>query len=258
MNLIDNAVKFTPEDGKVTVRADVFPEDPYFIRLSVSDTGCGISAEDCQRIFDSMYQVKDSIPSSRKGLGLGLFICKELVSRHGGRIWVESEPGRGSTFYFTLPIFSLNQQLAPLLHAKNLQLGSVALITVEIFSSNKRELTKSDDGILWEIGNILRHCTLIDKDFLLPRMAPTKWKEFFFIIAFAQEQGAEILQERIYEQFRRFEKLQEAGLEASISSQIYGISGAQEGYLEDGFLKDLTRSVKDRIRKAFQEEESRS
>jgi len=258
MNLIDNAVKFTPEDGKVRVRAEVFQEDPYFIRLAVSDTGCGISAEDRQKIFDSMYQVKDSIPSSRKGLGLGLFISKELVSRHGGRIWVESEPGKGSTFYFTLPIFSLNQQLAPLLHPKNLHLGSVALITVEIFSSEKRELTKSDDGVLWEIGNILRHCTMIDKDFLLPRMAPTKWKEFFFIIAFAQARGTEILEQRIYEQFRRFEKLQEAGLEAAVSSQIFEIPEARDGYPEDGFVKDLTRSIKDRIRKAFQEEESRS
>jgi len=66
MNLIDNAVKFTSEDGKVVVRAEVSQGDPYFIRLAVSDTGCGISAEDRQKIFDSMYQVKDSIPSSRK------------------------------------------------------------------------------------------------------------------------------------------------------------------------------------------------
>jgi len=257
MNLIDNAIKFTPEDGKITVQAEVFQEDPFFIRLAVSDTGCGISAEDRQRIFDSMYQVKESIASSRKGLGLGLFICKELISRHGGRIWLESEPGKGSTFYFTLPIFSLTQQLAPLLYPKNLQLGSVGLISVEISSPDRRHLTKSDDQILWEVGNILRHCTLIDKDFLLPRMAPTKWKEFFFIIAFAQQRGTEILQQRIQEQFRRFEKLQEAGLEADVTCQIFPIPGAKEGLPGDAFVKDLTRSIKDRIRRAFQEEESR-
>jgi signal transduction histidine kinase len=253
MNLIDNAIRFTPEQGKIIVRAEVFKDDPHFLRVGVEDTGCGITPEDSQKIFDSMYQVKDAIPTSRKGLGLGLFICKELVSRHGGRIWVESEVGKGSTFHFTLPIFSLAQQLAPILRPRNLQYGSIALITVEIFSPQKRELTKSAEGILWEVENLLKHCTLIDKDFLLPRMAPTKWKEFFFIIAFAQQKGAEILQQRIYEQIGRYEKLPEAGLEATVSSQIFEIPRLKNGRPGDSFVRDLTRSIKDRIGKAFQE-----
>jgi signal transduction histidine kinase len=257
MNLIDNAIKFTPQGGSITVHAELFPEDPHFIQVAVADTGCGIGEEDSQKIFDSMYQVKDSASLSRKGLGLGLFICKELVSRHGGRIWVKSEKGKGSTFCFTLPIFSLPQQLAPILHTGNLQLGSVALLTVEVFSPSKRELTKADEGILWEVGSILKHCTLIDKDFLLPRMAPTKWKEFFFIIAFAQKKGAEILQQRIQGQFGQYQKLQEAGLESAISSQVFEIPAVAAGHPGDSFLRDLTRSIKDRIRKAFQEEEAR-
>jgi len=257
MNLIDNAIKFTPEGGTIMVRAGIFPEDPHFIQVAVADTGCGISEEDSHRVFESLYQAKDSASMSRKGLGLGLFICKELVSRHGGQIWVKSGKGRGSTFYFTLPIFSLPHQLAPILHSRNLQLGSIALLTVEVSSPTKRELTKSDEGILWEVGSILKHCTLIDKDFLLPRMAPTKWKEFFFIIAFAQKMGVEILQQRIEEQFGRYQKLQEAGLEAVISSQIFEIPAAGDGRPGDSFVKDLTQSIKDRIRKAFQEEGAR-
>ena len=257
MNLIDNAIKFTPEGGTIMVRAGIFSEDPHFIQVAVADTGCGISEEDSHRVFESLYQAKDSASMSRKGLGLGLFICKELVSRHGGQIWVKSGKGRGSTFYFTLPIFSLPHQLAPILHSRNLQLGSIALLTVEVSSPTKRELTKSDEGILWEVGSILKHCTLIDKDFLLPRMAPTKWKEFFFIIAFAQKMGVEILQQRIEEQFGRYQKLQEAGLEAVISSQIFEIPAAGDGRPGDSFVKDLTQSIKDRIRKAFQEEGAR-
>jgi hypothetical protein len=257
MNLIDNAIKFTPQDGSITVRAELFPEDPHFIQVAVADTGCGISEEDSQKIFDSMYQVKDSAPLSRKGLGLGLFISKELVSRHGGQIWVKSEKDKGSTFFFTLPIFSLPQQLAPILHSRNLKLGSIALITVEVFSPSKRELTKTDDGILWEVGSILKHCTLIDKDFLLPRMAPTKWKEYFFIIAFAHKKGSEILQQRIQEQVGGYQKLQEAGLELAVTSQVFEIPAMGGGLPENSFVKDLTRSIKDRIRKAFQEEEAR-
>lgn len=257
MNLIDNAIKFTSQGGSITVRAELFPEDPHFIQVAVADTGCGISEEDSHKIFDSLYQVENSASLSRKGLGLGLFISKELVSRHGGRIWVKSEKGKGSTFSFILPIFSLPHQLAPLLHSRNLQLGSITLITVEVFSPSQRELTKADEGILWEIGGILKHCTLIDKDFLLPRMAPTKWKEFFFIIAFAQKKGAEILQQRIQEQVGGYQNLQEAGLEAAVSCQLFEIPAMTDGQREDSFLKGLTRSIKDRIRKAFQEEEAR-
>jgi len=71
----------------------------------VSDTGCGISAEAKERIFDRMHQESQPIETSRMGLGIGLYLVKEIIARHGGRIWVESAPGRGSTFYFTLPIF---------------------------------------------------------------------------------------------------------------------------------------------------------
>lgn len=103
-NLIGNAVKFTPEGGFVTVSV-ARDADPAFLRFEVRDTGCGLSPESADRIFERLYQVRDSSKASRKGLGLGLFICKELVTQQEGRIWVESEPGKGSSFCFTLPVF---------------------------------------------------------------------------------------------------------------------------------------------------------
>ena len=81
----------------------------------MSDTGCGISPENREAIFDRLAQVKSRAEASRSGLGLGLFIARELVSRHGGRIWVESQLGHGSTFYFTLPVFSLAKLCAHVL-----------------------------------------------------------------------------------------------------------------------------------------------
>jgi sigma-B regulation protein RsbU (phosphoserine phosphatase) len=257
MNLIDNAVKFTPKGGKISVRARVFWEDDHFLCISITDTGCGISSEESKKIFEAMYQGKDSYSMARKGLGLGLYICKELVSRHGGRIWVESEPGQGSTFFFTLPIFSLAHQLAPILLPKNLQFGSIALFTVEISAKDKRELTKADEPVLREVGNILQHCTLIDKDFLLPRMATTKWKELFLIVAFAQQQGAEILKGRINEQFRRYEKLPQGGLEAEVAFEILDVPKAEVDLPGQNLVKDLTRRIGDRIRKTFQKEEGK-
>jgi signal transduction histidine kinase len=106
-NLTDNAQKFTDAGGSITVRARTFEANPQFICVSVTDTGRGIDPADHQRIFSRLAQVDqptgDDSSSGRKGLGLGLFICREIVRRHGGDIGVESEVGAGSTFYFTLP-----------------------------------------------------------------------------------------------------------------------------------------------------------
>ena len=73
------------------------------MKVSVSDTGPGIPADEQERIFDKFYQIAQTEVSKPKGTGLGLAISKALVELHGGKIWVESEPSRGSTFYFTLP-----------------------------------------------------------------------------------------------------------------------------------------------------------
>ena len=104
INLIGNAVKFTRADGSVRVRAGM-DEDKAFLRFEVRDTGCGLSPDSIERIFERLYQVKDPAQAGRKGLGLGLFICQELVIQQGGRIWVTSEVGQGSAFSFTLPVF---------------------------------------------------------------------------------------------------------------------------------------------------------
>jgi PAS domain S-box-containing protein len=106
--LIDNAVKFTPHGGRVTAQASVTKEG--FLLLQVSDTGCGIFGEDRTRVFESLYQVTgpnepDTSQSGRIGLGLGLHIAWDLVTRQGGHIWVSDAPDHGSTFNLTLPIF---------------------------------------------------------------------------------------------------------------------------------------------------------
>ncbi|MGI8407259.1 MAG: ATP-binding protein [Actinomycetota bacterium] len=100
INLIDNALKFTPSGGMVTVEASVLPEK--MIRIDVRDSGCGIPEEGLELVFDRFHQESAGAASSR-GLGLGLYICKQIINGHGGRIWVESELDRGSVFSFTLP-----------------------------------------------------------------------------------------------------------------------------------------------------------
>ena len=98
-NLLSNAVKFTPTGGSVEVSSElVGPE----VQVTVADTGPGIAAEDHSRIFEEFQQTQAG-RAEREGTGLGLALSKRLVELHGGRIWLESELGRGSRFVFTLP-----------------------------------------------------------------------------------------------------------------------------------------------------------
>jgi signal transduction histidine kinase len=99
-NLLSNAVKFTPEGGAVEIQSG-WSEGA--IRFSVSDTGVGIPPAEHQAIFDEFHQVSNGAKGLREGTGLGLAITRRLVELHGGTIWVESEPGKGSRFSFTLP-----------------------------------------------------------------------------------------------------------------------------------------------------------
>ncbi|TAK01728.1 PAS domain S-box protein [bacterium] len=101
MNLVGNAVKFTPTHGKVSVAVERNGDE--WVQTSVADTGPGIPLEEANKIFDKFYQIAQIGKQKARGTGLGLAISKALVEMHGGRIWVESEVGRGSTFFFTLP-----------------------------------------------------------------------------------------------------------------------------------------------------------
>jgi signal transduction histidine kinase/CheY-like chemotaxis protein len=107
INLISNAVKFT-DSGSITCSAHTNGSE---IVVGVKDSGIGISPADQPKVFERFKQVGDTLTDKPKGTGLGLPICKEIVEFHGGRIWVESEPGRGSTFSFTLPIAAPDAQL---------------------------------------------------------------------------------------------------------------------------------------------------
>jgi signal transduction histidine kinase len=101
VNLISNALKFTPKGGRINVSAG---REDSFVRVSVADTGVGIPPEDQRDIFDKYAQARSRATRSEKGTGLGLYITRQLVELHGGRIGVKSEVGKGSTFSFTIPI----------------------------------------------------------------------------------------------------------------------------------------------------------
>ena len=100
LNLLSNAIKFTPEGGRIEVAAS--PRDGS-VEVSVSDTGVGIAPEDHEAVFEEFRQV-GTVEKKAEGTGLGLTLCRKFVELHGGKIWVKSELGVGSTFTFTIPV----------------------------------------------------------------------------------------------------------------------------------------------------------
>ncbi len=108
-NLLDNAVKYSPQGGLVVVRGEVRGDEAV---VSVADQGVGIAPEHLNRLFEKFFRIESGMGRHVVGSGLGLPIARTIVESHGGRIWAESRPGEGSTFYFTLPLGGPSQELA--------------------------------------------------------------------------------------------------------------------------------------------------
>jgi CheY-like chemotaxis protein len=133
---------------------------------------------------------------------LGLFISRELGSRHGGRIWLDSHLGRGSTFYFTLPVFSLARYCSHIFNAPNLDAGSVTLITVDVV-----EVEGSVPAdLLREIRQILERCIHAGQDALLPSTSDEDSEMTFFIVACTDARGFALIASRILRDLQNFDK----------------------------------------------------
>ncbi len=150
-NLIGNAIKFTAE-GEVVLRVELVEskEDTPVVRFSVTDTGIGMTEEEQGRIFESFTQADASITRRHGGTGLGLTICRQLVDLMGGEIGLRSEPGAGSTFFFTLPLERQPDEPQPA-PAPRLDPRSVRVLVVDDNETNRRILDKQLSS--WGMGN---------------------------------------------------------------------------------------------------------
>jgi signal transduction histidine kinase len=214
--LIDNAIKFTEANGAAKVHARIFEEDPSLLLLEVSDSGCGISPDMTERIFERLFQASDPALAGRKGLGLGLYICKELVTRQGGKIWASSAPGQGTVFSVTLPVFSLSNLLAPAFRNEKRTECPITLIVTEIGSQTGWLADEVRAGQSRRIRDLLRSCLHSDLDVLLPRMECSGGVELFFIVAITDGIGGEAITKRIRERWDASEQIQQ-GLTLSTS-----------------------------------------
>ncbi|MBD2598638.1 PAS domain S-box protein [Nostoc spongiaeforme FACHB-130] len=143
INLISNAVKFT-QAGTVTCRVQKQHEG---VCISVIDTGIGITPEDQPKVFEKFRQVGDTLTDKPKGTGLGLPICKQIVEHHSGRIWVESEPGKGSTFSFLIPIYAKDDQANGQINLEALvkQLKEHVITSNAVLYENRKTILVVDD-----------------------------------------------------------------------------------------------------------------
>ena len=245
--LLDNAIKFTPAGGSVTVRARLLDHDPRFLLLEVSDTGCGISPEIAQRIFERHYQVSEQIQTSRKGLGLGLYICKELVTRQGGQIWVTRPAEKGTTLSFTLPTVSLSDWIAPLLRHGKWPAESVALVRVETASPGAWPSKEARDEWSLEARSLLKRCFLPDLDVLLPTVSAGEQSDCFFIAAFADDASASILTTRIQAQFERLILLKQNGLNLSVTYNMLPPLSGEVGTSTEAIVARMAAHLEDAI-----------
>ena len=210
INLIDNAIKFTPAGGAVTVSATRVPTDPDFAYIAVTDTGSGIAPEARSLIFERLYQDPNAVDNNRKGLGLGLYIAKELVTLHGGRIWVTSDGASGSRFSFTLPLYSLAKLLSPVITDQNELRAAICLIQIDLKSRSKSARGNWKE-ICKHVRNLLERCVYLDKDLVLPFMGTSGQEQTLFVAASTDLERSKIMIDRIRGQFEKMEELKLAG-----------------------------------------------
>ena len=241
INLIDNGIKFTPPEGSVMVRACMVEADPKMVYLSVADTGRGIGTEAKALIFERLYQDPNSSDNSHAGLGLGLFIAKELVELHGGRIWVASEIGEGSTFSFTLPLYSLAKLLFPVITYEGRLRDAIVLVKVELTPVSNTVLANWKD-LCNQSLDTLRRCVYLDKDLVLPVVGNTGRDETFFVAASTDLDRAEVMMKRIREQLEARPGFKAAGV-LKVSATAVSLPSTGDGKS----LQEVVQVVADRI-----------
>jgi signal transduction histidine kinase len=241
--LVDNAIKFTPTGGVVELKVRTLGDDPNVLVLEISDTGCGISPDLTERIFERLFQAPDPAWAGRKGLGLGLYICKELVTLQGGRIWAKSVLGQGTVFSFTLPVFSLPRLIAPALLQEGRGAYSITLVTTELGSRTGWLSDEVRAEHCHRVRDLLRRCLYSDLDVLLPKMGSAGAAELFFMVVVADAVGSEAILKRIREQFNGREGPLQAGLTLSSSSRSLEAVERNASESSDTFLERASANI---------------
>jgi signal transduction histidine kinase len=239
-NLIGNAIKFTPEEGKVTISAKLSDRVKNGVAISVHDTGIGIPEDQLEKVFEKFHQVENPLHHSASGTGLGLAITKGLVEAHQGQIWVESEAGKGSMFTFTLPL-SQGEKREPQFRFildwgfRRAQENHTpfTLFFIEVL----RQTGKPKNNQLNQLEEILKKCFVRKGDILFKRKDDNIWAAF----CEADLKGAQVIRQRIGGE------IQKQFIEGSDHPPVIKVGAAT--YPEEAITKrELFRRAKTQLR----------
>jgi len=207
-NLIGNSIKFTPDGGKILITAEPLSKDKRggfgdMVAVSVKDTGVGIPSEHLEPIFEKFHQVEGSLHRSVSGTGLGLAITKGLVEAHQGKIWVESEVGKGSTFTFTLPI-SEGERREPhfrFILDKEFQRAQendspLTLFLIQVLD----ERGEVEKALLDKLEEKVKQCLCREADILLRR----EKEKILAALCEANLKGTQVIRQRIEEEIQKY------------------------------------------------------
>jgi len=239
-NLIGNALKFMPEGGEIAISAQPLYADGKMMAIAVKDSGIGIPNDQLDKIFEKFHQVEGSLQRSVGGTGLGLAITKGLVEAHQGKIFVESEMGKGSTFTFTLPLaegekreprfrFILDREF----HQAQAGRSSLSLFLIEVGEEREEE----KEALLKQVEKEMKKCLCRQSDILLRR----ERDKLLVAICAADRKGAQVIRQRIEEKFKK-KSLTGESLPSTVK-----IGTAT--YPEEALTRrDLFRKAKERLR----------
>jgi len=253
-NLVDNALKFTQKNGRISIRANVFEEDRGFVRVWVTDTGCGINPDDADKIFDRLYQIEKSFETNRKGLGLGLHITKELVVRHGGRIWLESEPGKGATFHFTLPVFSLTRLLQSLIDSEGHSIKSLSLLSVELLPGpdTPMEVAKAIQEVTWLALNQME---LPHRTALCPNIVLAGDRGLFYLLQAKDLQANKELAARVEKEIALGKQFRNANCRVYTAVSLIPIPPGTQGIDVEMLAAQIDSRISDAVRRSDREDD---
>lgn len=224
-NLCDNAIKYIPTGKHIEVECIAFAEARDVVQVCVRDDGPGIAPQQRSRIFERFYRVAEASADHPGGLGLGLYITRELVKAHGGDLSLTGKIGQGSTFTFTLPIFSLARILLPLMSPNNLATGSVALITLKI--PEMPNCSALDLGrYLRSLRTAVKSCIYESRDLVLPIMHVKGLERMVHVVAFTDDEGVKAIVKRLQDHLSTCPELQPLEGQFELSGRLLDVAVA--------------------------------
>ncbi len=213
-NLIGNAIKFSPKNSFISLNAESITkeisagQERRYLLANVSDNGKGISAPDLDKIFNKFEQLETGLPQRERGTGLGLAICKEIVKLHKGEIWAESELGKGSTFFFALPIYNeeeyfLERILDEIKRARTNRCPvSLVVLAIKNFQEIKTGLSADELlSLLFDLEAIAKKTVRRPNDIVIR----FKKGEILAILADTHKEGAYALGARVRDLLQEYE-----------------------------------------------------